>query len=157
MRLRLSYLSLYSSLDGPWGDIVSCSYCYVVQILPRNRIFQKFISCVTDGRTDRRPDTPSFTYRDQRTHQKRKSEKRSKNDDGRGGVRRKLFGNFSCRENFLALRQFLSIWSFSFNNGKLNPEYVSVFFLLLSHCYCRRSLSNGLILNGKGCMLPTEF
>ena len=65
----LAYLSLKSLFNG----IVSCFLCSFVQIQPRNTIFQKFNSCVTDRRTDGPTDGRTYTasYRDARTHLKK--------------------------------------------------------------------------------------
>ena len=66
-RWLLAYLSLNRLLNG----ILSCSWCYFVQI---QLISQKFNSCVTDRPTDRRMDrrtdgrTDIPSYRDARTH-----------------------------------------------------------------------------------------
>ena len=78
-QMRYGELSAYQSLDCLSTGILSCSWCYFVQI---QLISQKFNSCATDGYTDRltdgqtngwmdgrkdqRTDTPF--YRDARTH-----------------------------------------------------------------------------------------
>ena len=68
-QMRSGDLLACVSLNCLLNRVVSCSWYYFAQIQP---ISQKFISCVTDrrtnGRTDGRTDTPSD--RDARTHLK---------------------------------------------------------------------------------------
>ena len=65
--MRSGHLPAYLSVNCPSSGVVSCSLCFFFYLIPiRNHIFQKFNSCVTYQRTDRRTDTPS--YRDARTY-----------------------------------------------------------------------------------------
>ena len=67
--MRSGDLPTYLSLNRLLNDLVLCSWCYFVQI---QSISQKFISCVTDGWTDRRTDrqTDTSSFRDAWTHLK---------------------------------------------------------------------------------------
>ena len=78
--MRSRWLLAYLSLNRLFNGILSCSWCFFVQI---QLISQKFNSCVTDGRTDRRTDrrtdgrTDIPSYRDARTHLKTKQVEQS--------------------------------------------------------------------------------
>ena len=57
-------LPAYSSLNCLFDDIVSCSWCFFVQIQPRDPISQKSNLFLIDGLSDAPTDGPT----DGRTH-----------------------------------------------------------------------------------------